>query len=173
VIKREDHATKKKSALRANRGISAFSRYTATDQGTMGREQAVACRGQDEEADEVRRWRRTLRAVFSEEAAAAMLTELSLQYQTEDFQVACRRLNESWGPGTDYLRQMQDIDELCLRRVLGPMLCRYGFSADQKGNQEVNNIIADLSTHSSEVYEKKMQVQRQIFSYFTNLGKWT
>lgn len=165
VVKQEELANASKEATRARKG-SAFSSYHGLQD-----EPANGQAGDDELEAAGKRWRRTLRAIFNAEAAMALLSDLATMYRSDDFARSARNLSARWrGSGKRYAEKMGDIEDLCLREVMGPLLARYGFSPDKKGSAELRAVIGNLSSGNKAIREKNTEIQRLIVAYFPNLA---
>lgn len=160
VVKSEEAAVEAAKEARAKRG-SAFSMHVVDE-------------AQEKKAEEIssatRRWRRTVRAVFNAEAAMAMLNDLQDAYRTEEFQRSAHGLNMRWRESSKrYAEKMADIEDLCLREVMGPVLVRYGFSGDKRGSAELRAVIADLANHNKDIRSMNMDIQKLVISLFPDL----
>eukprot|EP00437_Effrenium_voratum_P008713 CAMPEP_0181438698 /NCGR_PEP_ID=MMETSP1110-20121109/22045_1 /TAXON_ID=174948 /ORGANISM="Symbiodinium sp., Strain CCMP421" /LENGTH=273 /DNA_ID=CAMNT_0023562397 /DNA_START=21 /DNA_END=842 /DNA_ORIENTATION=+ len=161
VIKKEEAAAESAKESRAKRG-SGFSSKQADSE--------ASAQEKDPKEAATRRWRRTLRAVFNAEAAIAMLGDLQQMYKSEEFERAARGLNIRWrGTGKLYAEKMADIEELCLKEVMGPVLARYGFTPDKKGSTELRAVIADLANQSKEIRLMNTEIQKLVISNFPDL----
>lgn len=128
----------------------------------------------DEDGAPSRRWRRSIRAMFSVDAAMALLDEVRAEYKRDDFSYACSCVNDNWRHGeVSYEGQKSDIDSLCLERVLAPVLLRYGFSPDERGSKEIDMIIGELARGNPEVKRRNTEVQRLVLGNFPRLGSFT
>merc|ERR1712060_624004 len=109
--------------------------------------------------------------MFTIEAALALLNECLLLYESKEFVDGAKKLDDSWAKGVDmtYIDQTAAIDNLCLSTGLDGVLQRYGFCPDEKGSAEIKSVMSELAISSVDVMERQLQVQRQIFSCFTNL----
>merc|ERR1711865_1008944 len=100
----------------------------------------------------------------------ALLEEVLVGYRGEEFQEVAKMMNDSWGATDIYEDQLACINTMCLEKVLGAVLKRYGFTWDERGNQDISTVVASLATTSSEVAVRQTAVQKQVFASFPNLG---
>lgn len=164
VIRRQDEATLK--AKTKAKKSSAFGKFGGPDgSGYPGRAAA-----EEDESAPSNRWQHLLRAMFNAEAACALLEEVLVGYRGEEFLNAAKTMNDSWGAYDVYEDQMASINAMCLEKVLGAVLRRYGFTWDERGNQDISTVVASLATTSSEVAMRQIAVQKQVFSSFPALG---
>lgn len=160
VVKSEEAALEAAKEARAKRG-GGFS---------MQAEDAPAEKRAEEVSSATRRWRRTVRAVFNAEAAMAMLNDLQDAYRSEEFQRSAHGLNGRWRDSSKrYAEKMADIEDLCLREVMGPVLLRYGFSPDKRGSAELRAVIADLANNNKDIRSMNMDIQKLVISNFPDL----
>merc|ERR1712107_130553 len=132
---------------------------------------------QDSQLDEIgtgafRRWRFTMQAMFNADAANAMLHELLAEYKSLEFADCASTLNEKWMelPDVTSKEQDEDITDLCLRVVLGPVLVRFGFTPNEQGITNMRSAIISLAKTNKEVNQMQIELQRQLYSHFTNIG---
>mmetsp|Transcript_53639 Transcript_53639/g.160121 ORF Transcript_53639/g.160121 Transcript_53639/m.160121 type:complete len:223 (+) Transcript_53639:81-749(+) len=160
---RKDEAAK---AKRVQKG-SAFSRFNGSLPQECSASQAPA-----EATDVARRcWRSGLRSLFSgsAQAATAMLADLADEYSSDEFVRRAGEVNDGWSAGaTSNSQKVKDIDHLCLQ-VGKPVLERYGFSPDVKGDRDFRSILQELSKTSKEVRDMNNRNRRLVFSAFPGL----
>mmetsp|Transcript_63737 Transcript_63737/g.197349 ORF Transcript_63737/g.197349 Transcript_63737/m.197349 type:complete len:225 (+) Transcript_63737:113-787(+) len=121
------------------------------------------------QADEARRcWRSGVRSLFgaNDQAATAMLADLADEYSSPAFLTAAKDVSDEWSsrPASAF-QKLKDIDQLCLQ-VGKPVLQRYGFSPDEKGDKDFRAILAELSKTSKEIKSMNNSNRRLVFRAF-------
>mmetsp|Transcript_105839 Transcript_105839/g.326524 ORF Transcript_105839/g.326524 Transcript_105839/m.326524 type:complete len:195 (+) Transcript_105839:73-657(+) len=105
----------------------------------------------------------------SAQAATAMLADLADEYSSDEFVRRAGEVNDGWSAGaTSNSQKVKDIDHLCLQ-VGKPVLERYGFSPDVKGDRDFRSILQELSKTSKEVRDMNNRNRRLVFSAFPGL----
>lgn len=169
VVKIEDEISTLRAAKAHN---SAFKKYEKQEEKRMG-ENKSSKENRDQIAREgARRWRKTMRAMFTIDAATAMLNELRAGYESESFATDAERLNDLWlhFPDRKFQEQQANVEDLCLRTVLCPVLERYGFHPNRQGSNDMTSVIMHLSSNNKSVMEMNLNLQKQLYSFFPNVG---
>mmetsp|Transcript_46028 Transcript_46028/g.133386 ORF Transcript_46028/g.133386 Transcript_46028/m.133386 type:complete len:229 (-) Transcript_46028:87-773(-) len=169
VISKAETAKACAQARRANKG-SAFSRFNKSPNQAGEEESKDDATAQ---AAEVARrcWKSSVRTLFdnSEQAATSMLADLRNEYTSEEFIRAAKEVNDGWAPkAAGNFQKLNDINTLCLQ-VGKPVLDRYGFSPDEKGDKEFRSIIQRLSKTSKQVKDMNNNNRRLVFRAFPDL----
>lgn len=174
VIRREDSAALTAQARRAKKG-SAFGGFKAAVEealpsaGPARQKDGDGGRAQEEDGA-TRRWRRTLRAVFSEEAATSMLTEFAEMYKSLEWARAAANTSGCWDAETNRDQRLADIRKCCISKYT-PVLARYGFTPDERGYEDMKAILDSLAAKNKEIILLKMKDSSLVLKSFPDLDK--
>eukprot|EP00747_Dinoflagellata_sp_TGD_P168361 gnl/TRDRNA2_/TRDRNA2_194569_c0_seq1.p1 gnl/TRDRNA2_/TRDRNA2_194569_c0~~gnl/TRDRNA2_/TRDRNA2_194569_c0_seq1.p1 ORF type:complete len:409 (+),score=87.74 gnl/TRDRNA2_/TRDRNA2_194569_c0_seq1:43-1227(+) len=186
VVKQEEAALSQSAARRAKKG-SAFDRYNKPNQrdGQAGEKDlglsifnsavndelegsAEPVQKEDPSAPS-RRWRRAMRAMFNSEAAMALQDDMVAAYKKPEFAQDCRHLDDLWAQGKlQDVQKMTAINDLCKPHMY-PVIVQYGFPGDDKGVQEVTNIVDAFATTVAPMRAKKREIQQLVLQHFQSL----
>jgi len=103
---------------------------------------------------------------LNQDSALSLLGELKAGYMRPRFADASRTMNASWSEGKKQSEKMRDVDTVCLKLVVGPIIERYGFSPDEKGMKQATEEIQEQAKLSSKVMEAHIANQKLVLSLF-------
>eukprot|EP00747_Dinoflagellata_sp_TGD_P021952 gnl/TRDRNA2_/TRDRNA2_128803_c0_seq2.p1 gnl/TRDRNA2_/TRDRNA2_128803_c0~~gnl/TRDRNA2_/TRDRNA2_128803_c0_seq2.p1 ORF type:complete len:300 (-),score=68.92 gnl/TRDRNA2_/TRDRNA2_128803_c0_seq2:77-976(-) len=167
----EDDMAQEQALLRRDQRVSAFDKFRGGDPLEVApRPGALAAwRAQDPGQ---RRWRRSMRALLTADAAAAMMREFIGQYRSPAFSERCKavaseyKVRKGIGPGSGLQERKAVIDKLCVP-VQITVIERYGFSPDEAGIKDMEALLSTLEIERPEIKALKVEVDRVLF---VNLG---
>merc|ERR1712070_708089 len=91
---------------------SAFDRFKALAAESKDENSATPTSSSLLEAEDAgRRWKRTMRAVFNEDAVVAFQNDLIASYQSEEYRTACKRFERKWPSGSTQTEKLKMIAE--------------------------------------------------------------
>lgn len=182
VIRKEDEVEVARAQKAAGRSV--FSRMQGQLQGDRtvdtqqeedeGRGQSLpsqAPRQEDIQAAPCRRWRRTLRAMFTVDGAVALQGELLAQFASADFVEQAEKLNKKMGVGDMSYEQKSNAVAALKMGIQSEIIPHYGFAPDQRGLREAQNIIDDMSRRNKELRKMTGKLNMQVLGLFPNLAR--
>mmetsp|Transcript_145729 Transcript_145729/g.254275 ORF Transcript_145729/g.254275 Transcript_145729/m.254275 type:complete len:237 (-) Transcript_145729:100-810(-) len=168
AIRETDEVQQLKAARGSRRGFSAFAKAGGVETPSKeapGKDDAEAVAGAR------RRWQRTLREMFTTDAAICLQNDALEKYKTIDFRNEAGIMDASWQNEDSVVQRFEMMDELCLKYGLVNLLPMYGFSGDFQGWQAASSQMEILAKTDAQVRRHKDDNRRFIISLFPHAAR--